>query len=102
AVYFRDCFKHAFENREKGKIKVSAEHDSEGDLIILRVSDNTRGLPGEFIVGNSGKLGTRLISQLTKQLDGELSAYNDGGAVVEISFRRSGKTGPGNSHLTDR
>ena len=84
-----NCIKHAFSEKALGdnkEIRVSLILKDRG--YKLKISDNGKGFP-EDILDNSSKyktLGLKIISTLIKQLQGELSLYNDSGAVYEIIF----------------
>jgi PAS domain S-box-containing protein len=76
-----NAHKHAFKELKQGKVTVKLW--KEGQQGVLIVKDNGQGLP----LNNEKKtLGMTLISTLVKQLEGELEAYNEDGAVFKISF----------------
>lgn len=88
-----NAFKHAFTDRNKGVIYVTIDYDPGEKEIFLKVSDDGKGLPQKFISGQSDSLGATLIQQLTSQLDGELTVQNKDGAVIELRFKESDKSG---------
>ncbi len=79
-----NSFKHAFENRESGKIFVTLEKENEH--VYLEIRDNGEGLPDNFEVEEAESLGMTLLHTLTKQLSGDLQIYNDDGVVCKLEF----------------
>lgn len=82
-----NSLKHAFKGKEgTGVIDI--------DFVInqrnysLRIADNGVGLPENFDLTKNTSMGMEIVSILTTQLEGELEAHNDEGAVFEISFPR--------------
>ncbi|MBO6523564.1 MAG: PAS domain S-box protein [Balneolaceae bacterium] len=81
-----NCYKHAFNDTEKGEIKVTMK-EKEG-IINLTIEDNGIGVEEERIE-NSSSLGSTLIKTLTSQLSGTLSVgkrENSMGTKTEVSF----------------
>ncbi|MDX1637100.1 MAG: histidine kinase dimerization/phosphoacceptor domain -containing protein [Balneolaceae bacterium] len=64
-----NALKHAFDEGEKGRIRVQIENDD--GFLILNVSDNGSGMPDELEIEELNSLGLRLIDTLSKQLGGE-------------------------------
>jgi len=83
-----NSLKHAFHGKQGvGVIDINfVTNDSSYDL---RIADNGIGLPDDFDPTKSISMGMEIVSILTKQLEGELSSYNDNGAVFEIKFPKS-------------
>jgi two-component sensor histidine kinase/DNA-binding NarL/FixJ family response regulator len=81
-----NAIKHAFPNGRSGEIAISLRADDGGGL-ILTVADNGVGLPPGLDFRNTETLGLQLVNLLTKQLRGELSILNDGGAAFIIRFK---------------
>lgn len=79
-----NAYKHAFRNGEDGRIHIKVWKES--DEIRLRVSDDGRGLPEGFEFKGENTMGMSLLETLVEQLDGDLKAYNSGGAVFEVRF----------------
>jgi two-component sensor histidine kinase/CheY-like chemotaxis protein len=75
-----NSLKHAFPDRG-GTISVLLQNDTDGKL-VLTVSDDGIGAPdsGELRVG----LGSRIIGNLVRQLEGTLTARNEGGIKTEV------------------
>ena len=81
-----NAIKHAFPNGRSGEIAISLRADDGGGL-TLTVADNGVGLPPGLDFRNTETLGLQLVNLLTKQLQGELSLVNDGGATITIRFK---------------
>ena len=80
-----NSLKHAFKETEgTGTIKVSFYRDA--CSYVLKIKDDGIGLPESFDLENTTSMGLEIISILTQQLDGNISAKNDKGASFEISF----------------
>lgn len=84
-----NAFKHAFEDRKSGELRISMHKKKESERITLSIGDNGRGLPEDFELEQEQSLGVTLIQTLTKQLRGKLSLTNraaDSGTLVKIIF----------------
>lgn len=84
-----NSFKHAFEDRQSGKIEIKVFR--EGENIVLNVLDDGIGLPEDFNMEESQSLGTTLIHTLSTQLRGELDFGNRSdhpGTYVRLTFER--------------
>ncbi|MGB1004311.1 MAG: tetratricopeptide repeat-containing sensor histidine kinase [Salibacteraceae bacterium] len=53
----------------------------------LTISDNGKGMPSEFEIKKSKSLGLKLVTNLSKQLNGKLAFRNNHGAEFIVSFR---------------
>jgi PAS domain S-box-containing protein len=60
---------------------------AEGDEATLEVRDRGPGLPANFEVDGCPSLGLTLVTALTRQLGGQLTFRNEGGAVFAVRFR---------------
>lgn len=80
-----NAIEHAFSDGRHGKVIVELEHPTP-DSIILRVSDNGLGIPGDFKIDQVSSVGLSLVNALTQQLSGSLDIQNDHGTRVEIRF----------------
>ena len=65
-----NALKHAYPEGEPGPIHVTLERVKDG--IELRVSDEGRGLPEDFQIGQSDSLGMKVIASTATQLGGKL------------------------------
>ncbi|MCG2828483.1 histidine kinase dimerization/phosphoacceptor domain -containing protein [Methanothermobacter sp. K4] len=78
-----NSIKYAFPDGE-GRIMIS--FNLRGGVYLLDHRDTGQGLPEDFSSGSSDSLGMTLVRALVDQLDGELEAFNEGGAVFRIRF----------------
>jgi two-component sensor histidine kinase len=79
-----NALEHAFVGRDQGRITISLS--AGGDAWELRVSDDGVGLPRGFDLEHESTLGLRLVSNLARQLDGDLSLLPSGGASWRLRF----------------
>jgi two-component sensor histidine kinase len=79
-----NSFKHAFNG--SGDIKINITHIGDGHALILEYGDSGSGMPVEFDIAKSETLGLKLISNLTAQLDGEVTFRNTNGFNVKFVF----------------
>lgn len=92
-----NSFKHAFENRKKGKICIQlSEHN---DSVELKVKDNGVGIPGEIDTSDSDSLGMKLVSTWVKQLKADLKTNGEEGTCFTINFLKSNRSGSGSAHF---
>lgn len=82
-----NCFKHAFTNREKGKITVSVKADND-DSFTLTVSDDGVGFPENKGIESPKTLGLKIITGLTRQIDGTLDFHSskESGTTFKMKF----------------
>ncbi len=82
-----NVIRHALQGRDTALIAVEIE--TEDDMVTLRFRDDGPGYPEGVLRLNQHGVGFDLIRNLVQRnLRGEWTLYNDGGAVVEIRFRR--------------
>ena len=80
-----NCYKHAFEGSDEGKIFISIRENEE--QITLSVKDNGVGLPEDFNIEQQPSLGMTIINTLTAQLDGKLEVDSgDFGSRFSLAF----------------
>ena len=82
-----NALKHAFHDKEETGI-IDIDFVSTDCSYDLRIADNGVGLPSGFDLSKNTSMGLEIVTILTDQLEGTLSAYNDGGAVFQIQFPR--------------
>lgn len=82
-----NALKHAFRGREIGKISVRL--GSVGGQHVLTVEDDGVSFPESIDFDNSPSLGLQLVTTLTKQIDGVLRLYREGGTKFVLQFPRS-------------
>jgi two-component sensor histidine kinase len=81
-----NSLKHAFENTEECMICVDLYITGQSDL-IFEYSDNGCGIKDMGNLGSLNSFGMVLITNLTKQLQGELKIQNNNGARFIFSFK---------------
>ncbi len=81
-----NALKHAFTGRVTGTITVDLRHLKESEF-LLEVRDDGVGLPKGFDARASNSLGLRLVSDLTRQLDGTMAIDTTNGTLFRITFR---------------
>ncbi len=85
----RNSLKYALADSDSLKIKVRMRKRRAGRITLI-YSDNGPGYPVEVLEHNMKNLGLDLIQNLImKNLQGELTLQNDGGASARISFSRT-------------
>jgi PAS domain S-box-containing protein len=80
-----NSLKHAFSENNQGKIVVTLKKIEE-DKVLLDVYDNGVGFPDNVDYKNSDSLGLKLISTITKQMDGNISIERNNGTHVKITW----------------
>lgn len=79
-----NALKHAFNGCSSGRVTVRLE--PQGEQGELRVSDDGAGLPANFSFERADSLGLRLVNNLARQLDGELTQTSQGGVTWLLRF----------------
>jgi PAS domain S-box-containing protein len=79
-----NALKHAFRGRTSGRVTVRLEQQSH--LAALSVADDGCGMPSDFSFERSDSLGLRLVTNLARQLDGELTQTAQGGVTWLLRF----------------
>lgn len=83
-----NAFKHAFEERESGRIYVRLFE--ENAAVCIEIEDDGVGLPENFTQSNSTSIGMTIIHSLKEQLDGDLKfSSRDDGTTFSFSFRKT-------------
>ncbi|MEP6466211.1 MAG: sensor histidine kinase [Parafilimonas sp.] len=85
-----NAIKYAFEGREAGDIQIRMLKNNEQN-IMLEIKDNGIGLPADFDLKNSTSMGMRLVTGLSKQINGKLIFENKNGVCVLVEFIRETK-----------
>ena len=82
-----NSFKYAFKNKTEGNITISISYiDKTRQKLKLIVNDNGIGLPENLDIEETSSLGLKLVTMLTKQLDGEVYYENNNGASFNIEI----------------
>jgi two-component sensor histidine kinase len=84
-----NALKHAFHKRSHGKVEVRLAQ--EGGHAELSISDDGCGLPESFKLETSDSLGLRLVTNLARQLDGELALTAEPGVTWRVRFPLKGQ-----------
>ncbi len=99
-----NSLKHAFADKSAGEVRITLAVGPGGEL-SLRISDNGAGLPADFDLNRTNSLGLRLVSDLTRQLQGRLDIGPGPGATFILVFnpeRSSGSRSPFDPAVTGR
>ena len=83
-----NSLKYAFNEKEKGEIKISLEEQNVEGELLLKIADNGIGKPINDKPKGTG-FGTQLIMLLTKQLDGQLNYEINNGTSVSLAFQKT-------------
>ncbi|WP_095588919.1 sensor histidine kinase [Actibacterium ureilyticum] len=83
-----NAYKHAFADRDSGRLELTLADDGAGQLRLI-VQDDGPGLPSE---GAAENMGSRLIAAFTSQIDGQTTTRNQPGLRVEIVFPQEATT----------
>jgi PAS domain S-box-containing protein len=79
-----NVFKYAFPDNREGVITINFER-SKG-MHCLMVKDNGIGLPSDFDISQSNRLGLKLIELISKQLNGQFSFTSKEGTEFNLTF----------------
>jgi len=80
-----NALQHAFDEIEGGEVKVSMA--ASDDFIDITIVDNGRGL-GESGWPKSGSLGGRIVTDMARILNAELTVESDGGTSIRLKIPR--------------
>jgi two-component sensor histidine kinase len=80
-----NAIKYAFPGDRKGVVSIHLRH-GEDDNILLDISDNGIGLPGDFDMAANNSLGLALVRGLAKQLNGDVTIVSNKGLCIMIRF----------------
>ncbi|MFT6746073.1 MAG: PAS domain S-box-containing protein [Glaciecola sp.] len=81
-----NAFKHAFSDKDSGKIIVSLKSTEKGHCLI--VQDDGKGIPKSINYKKTNSLGLQLVIGLVDQIDGKIQHKNEGGTKFIINFKR--------------
>jgi two-component sensor histidine kinase len=79
-----NSIKHAFLEKEKGRIDISLEKKDHAINLILK--DDGIGIPVNFDIENNKTLGLQLVKLLVNQLNGKYKIYREDGTAVQIEI----------------
>ena len=81
-----NCLKHGFPDGRTGEVRIELQPVSGGTQLRLRVSDTGVGLPADFESKRGKSLGLQLVSDLARQIGGQLEVGPGPSAVFEVTF----------------
>jgi PAS domain S-box-containing protein len=81
-----NSLKHAFPDGLHGEIRLSLQPYGEAGQMRLCVSDNGQGMPEDFAKRCERSLGLRLVTDLAKQMRGELTVIHHPNAQFAVVF----------------
>jgi two-component sensor histidine kinase len=92
-----NSLKHAFNESEKGEIRIrlckkEKKDEIYGSPFILTISDNGKGIHEDIEFENVESLGLQLVSILVEQLGGEIEIKRAQGTEFGITFNATGKS----------
>ncbi|MFC1813454.1 PAS domain S-box protein [Thermodesulfobacteriota bacterium] len=83
-----NAFKHAFKEREEGKVRISINNLS-GDTVQMSVKDDGSGISEDVDLSNATGLGLKLVRYLVVgQLKGEMRFHINNGTEFQIDFKK--------------
>jgi two-component sensor histidine kinase len=83
-----NSLKYAFPYEREGELQITLRQTN--NQIILTVKDNGIGFPENTLTEKKDSLGSKLIQAFVQKLKGNMKAYNQDGAIVEINFNHTG------------
>lgn len=81
-----NSLKHGFPEGRTGELRIRLSHPPSGSPLVLSVSDDGVGLPRDFEARRARSLGVQLVSDLARQLQGDLTIGPGPGAMFEVRF----------------
>ena len=85
-----NALQHAFADTDSGEVAVRLWRSDDMATICLQVSDNGSGIPKGIDWPNEGSLGARIVRELTKRIEGELTVKTGpDGTKVTIAIPQS-------------
>ncbi|WP_162894915.1 sensor histidine kinase [Rhizobium terrae] len=75
-----NSFKYAFAGRDEGRLTVELRKQGENFSLLIRDDG-----PGIEVFNRAGGMGSRLIANFVRQLGGQFTTSNDGGAVFSMT-----------------
>jgi two-component sensor histidine kinase len=79
-----NIMKHAFVDRDRGVIRISASH--KGHHATISVQDDGKGLPEGFDIAASSGFGLQLVSMLMQQIGGSMRIERGKGTTFVLEF----------------
>jgi two-component sensor histidine kinase len=90
-----NSLKHAFNENEKGEIRIKLwkeirDNQTQAPTFNLTISDNGKGIPENIRLETFESLGLKLVNILIDQLDGRIELNRANGAEFRIIFKVAG------------
>ncbi len=79
-----NAMKHAFKDRENGKISVAMSFTGNSGKLIVR--DNGIGIQEPVNIGDSAGFGLNLVSMIVEQINGTIKIDHDNGTIITLNF----------------
>jgi two-component sensor histidine kinase len=96
-----NAIKYAFKDRENGQIRIMLKI-TDGDRMLLRITDNGQGLPKGFNTSNLKSLGMNLMKGLSRQLGAEFEVKDENGLCIQLTGKKASiLSNPANVKLSD-
>jgi two-component sensor histidine kinase len=84
----QNAVEHGFTGRREGRVFLVLQ--DEGDTVVVRVHDNGSGMPDDFSVQDSDRLGLQIVQTLVHEdLKGTFEIQNGGGTAAIVTFPKS-------------
>jgi two-component sensor histidine kinase/ABC-type uncharacterized transport system substrate-binding protein len=83
-----NAIKHGFTGTQGNRFEISLHQDKRADRYQLRIANNGTPFPEEVELDNPQTLGLRLISAITKQIEGSIELSRRPSPVYTITFPR--------------
>jgi two-component sensor histidine kinase len=80
-----NSIKYAFNGTYKGKITIALD-ELPNQILLLTITDNGQGIPGDFDLDTSNSLGMSLMRGLSQQIGGTLELINDDGLTIKMTL----------------
>lgn len=80
-----NAIKYAFFNNDRGIVSISLQKENNKTL-MLKISDNGKGMPIDMVHAGGQSLGLSLMKGLSKQLKGTLKIEDNQGVHITLRF----------------
>jgi PAS domain S-box-containing protein len=80
-----NAFRHAFQDRDRGEVRVALARRPDNEA-LLSVSDDGIGLPDHVDIENTQTLGLQLVGLLVDQMDGVVSVRRSNPTAISVRF----------------
>lgn len=81
-----NAIKYAFPDRRNGIISIVFKQEA-FHHVLLSVSDNGVGLPGDLNIEKPATMGMRLMKGLSEDIESTFSVYDNTGTTIELHFK---------------